>query len=80
MAMDDARCADCTRLQQEALDAIVRYYHAENRLAIAKLHNDGPQVTILEPQMEHLLEEGRAAVQAYQKHIATHPEEATSAG
>ena len=31
MAMDDARCADSTRLQQAALDAIIRYYHAESR-------------------------------------------------
>jgi hypothetical protein len=80
MAMNDARCTDCTSLREAAFDAIVRHFHAENRLAIAKLDNDSPQVTILEPQVEHLLEERRAAVQAYQEHIATHPEEAASAG
>jgi hypothetical protein len=73
MAMNDARCTDCTRLREAAFDAIVRHFHAENRLAIAKLDNDRPQVTILEPQVEHLLKERRAAVQAYQEHIATHP-------
>ena len=80
MAMNDARCVDCTRLQKAALDAIVQHYRAEDRLAIAKLQNDSPQVTILEPQVEHLLEERRAAVQAFQEHIATHPQAASSAG
>jgi hypothetical protein len=62
--MNDAVCADCTMLQKAALAAIMQHNLAESRLAIAKLHHDSPSATILEPQVEHLLEERRAAVQA----------------
>jgi hypothetical protein len=65
--------------QKAALAAIMQHNLAESRLAIAKLQHDSPTTTILEPQVEHLLEERRTAVRAYQEHLATHPQEAGSA-
>ena len=78
--MDDLACDDCMMLQKAALDAIIRHTDAESRLAIAKLQNDSLQIEILEPLVERLFQERSAAVQAYKEHIATHPQDAASAG
>ena len=70
--MDDAVCADCTMLHQAALDGIIRHNYAQSRLAIAKLQHDSPQIRVLEPLVEHLLQVQSAAVRAYQAHRDTH--------
>ena len=59
-------------LQQAALDVIIRHTYAQSRLEIAKLQHDSLQLGILEPVVEHLLQERSAAVRAYHEHIDTH--------
>jgi hypothetical protein len=78
--MDDAVCADCKMLQQAALEAIIRHNRAHSRLALARLQRDFPKIKVLEPVVEHLLQERSATVRAYQQHIDTHAKEATSQG
>jgi hypothetical protein len=80
--MDDGICADCTRLHQAALDAIVRHSHARSRLALAlaKLQDNSFEIKVLEPVVEHLFRARRAAVRTYQEHVDTHAQKVASAG
>jgi hypothetical protein len=78
--MDDAVCADCTRLYQAALDALIRHNYVRSRLAIAKLERDTPKIRVLEPVVEHLGQARKAAIRAYQEHVATHAQKAAQRG
>jgi hypothetical protein len=63
-------------LRQAAFVAIIRHNYAPSRLAIAKMRSDNPKRRVLEPVMEHLLQERSAAVRAYQEHMETHTQKA----
>jgi hypothetical protein len=76
MAMDDAICPECKKLQQAALVAIMRHDHAQDRLTGAKLRRDSLQIIVLEPEVEHLFRERSAAVRAYGEHLDTHTPQA----
>jgi hypothetical protein len=69
-------CPDCTMLHQAALEARVRHFHAESRLAIAKLVHDSRSIRDLEPLVETLFQARSVAVRAYQEHIDAHARDA----
>jgi hypothetical protein len=79
-AMDDAACADCEMLQEAALNATIRHFHAESRLTIAKLIHDSQAIRALEPLVDSLFQTRSAAVQAYQEHVDTHAQKAAQSG
>jgi hypothetical protein len=78
--MDDAVCADCKVLQEAALNATIRHFHAESRLTIAKLVHDRRTISELEPLVDSLFQARSAAVQAYQEHRDTHGQKAAETG
>jgi hypothetical protein len=78
--MVDEICADCTILHQAALEATVRHFHAESRLAIAKLVHDSRVLKDLELPVESLFQARSAAVRAYQEHVETHAQKAAHSG
>jgi hypothetical protein len=67
-------------LQEAALDATVRHFHADSRLTIAKLVRDRRTISDLEVLVASLFEARRTAVQAYLEHIATHTQKAAESG
>ena len=79
-AMDNAVCTDCEMLQQAALNATVRHFHADSRLTIAKLVHDSRTITALQPLVDSLFEARSAAVRAYQEHVDTHTQKAAQSG
>jgi hypothetical protein len=77
--MDGWTCADCEMLHEVARDAIMQHVYTESRLATARLIHDRPRTVVLEPVVEHLLQERTAAVRAYQEHVDAHAKEAGTA-
>jgi hypothetical protein len=78
--IDDGICAECETIQQAALDATVRHFHADSRLTIAKLVNDRRTIRHLEPLVETLFQTRSAAVRAYQEHLDMHTPKAAQSG
>jgi hypothetical protein len=76
--MDDGICPDCTMLHLAALEVRVHHFHAESRLAIAKLVYDRRTIRELEPVVEILFRARSAAVRAYQEHVDAHAQAAQS--
>jgi hypothetical protein len=74
--MSDEVCADCKKLQQAALDAIMRHLRARNQLATAMAEHDRQTIADLEPVVAHLFRARGDAIRTYRGHFDTHAQEA----